>query len=48
MEKSFPKEITRRSAYIHILDLHKDGHIKPHIDATRVIFEHWIFNWIAF
>jgi alkylated DNA repair protein alkB family protein 7 len=35
MEKSIPDDIERRSSFIHILDLHEDGHIKPHIDSTR-------------
>ena len=34
-DKSFTDETLRKSSYIHILDLHADGHIKPHIDATR-------------
>jgi alkylated DNA repair protein alkB family protein 7 len=31
---SFPPE-TIHLSYIHILDLHKDGHIKPHTDSIR-------------
>ncbi|GMS82892.1 hypothetical protein PENTCL1PPCAC_5067, partial [Pristionchus entomophagus] len=33
-ECSFPKD-TSHLTYVHILDLHADGHIKPHIDSTR-------------
>ncbi|KAE9550313.1 hypothetical protein FO519_006473 [Halicephalobus sp. NKZ332] len=33
-EASFPPEIID-NGYIHLLDLHKDGHIKPHIDSVR-------------
>lgn len=32
---SFPKE-AHHLTHVHILDLHKDGVIKPHIDSIRV------------
>jgi alkylated DNA repair protein alkB homolog 7 len=32
---SFPEDALHLS-YIHILDLHKNGYIKPHIDSVRV------------
>lgn len=35
--QSFPLDLIR-SDYIHILDLHQDGYIRPHIDSKRVIF----------
>ncbi|KAI6196786.1 Acyltransferase ChoActase COT CPT domain containing protein [Aphelenchoides besseyi] len=35
LEFSFPSD-SRKIPYVHLLDLHEDGHIKPHIDATRV------------
>lgn len=45
MDKSFDDESMKRSTYIHILDLHEDGHIRPHIDATRV--KHFsCYGWI--
>ena len=28
----------RQLPYVHVLDLAEDGHIKPHIDSTRVSF----------
>ncbi|GMT12956.1 hypothetical protein PFISCL1PPCAC_4253, partial [Pristionchus fissidentatus] len=31
---SFPAD-TAHLTYVHILDLHADGHIKPHIDSVR-------------
>ncbi|KAI6172013.1 hypothetical protein M3Y98_00925700 [Aphelenchoides besseyi] len=34
LEFSFPSD-SRKIPYVHLLDLHEDGHIKPHIDATR-------------
>uniref|UniRef100_A0A914RJ37 Alpha-ketoglutarate-dependent dioxygenase AlkB-like domain-containing protein n=1 Tax=Parascaris equorum TaxID=6256 RepID=A0A914RJ37_PAREQ len=34
-DKSFKKGDAHLS-YVHILDLHKDGVIKPHIDSIRV------------
>lgn len=34
-EFAFPKE-TSHLSYVHVLDLAKDGHIKPHIDSVRV------------
>ncbi|CAJ0586677.1 unnamed protein product, partial [Mesorhabditis spiculigera] len=33
-ESSFPAD-TQHLTYVHILDLHKDGVIKPHIDSIR-------------
>lgn len=33
-ESSFPSD-TQHLTYVHILDLHKDGVIKPHIDSIR-------------
>ncbi|GMR34735.1 hypothetical protein PMAYCL1PPCAC_04930, partial [Pristionchus mayeri] len=33
-ECSFPKD-SAHLTYVHILDLHADGHIKPHIDSVR-------------
>ncbi len=27
---------TNHITHVHILDLHKDGHIRPHIDSIRV------------
>jgi hypothetical protein len=39
LDVSFPTvDPAKRSPFIHILDLHQDGHIKPHIDSTRVSF----------
>ena len=32
---AFPPDVPKL-AYVHILDLHKDGYIKPHVDAVRV------------
>ncbi|TKR62356.1 hypothetical protein L596_026335 [Steinernema carpocapsae] len=32
--KSFPEDAMQLT-YVHILDLHKDGKIKPHIDSVR-------------
>uniref|UniRef100_A0A0K0FA85 2OG-FeII_Oxy_2 domain-containing protein n=1 Tax=Strongyloides venezuelensis TaxID=75913 RepID=A0A0K0FA85_STRVS len=34
IENSIPKE-SEHLSYVHILDLHKDGYIKPHIDSVR-------------
>ena len=40
---------TEHLTYVHILDLHKDGVIKPHIDSIRVrnlleFSENWFIN----
>uniref|UniRef100_A0A0N5A2B4 2OG-FeII_Oxy_2 domain-containing protein n=1 Tax=Parastrongyloides trichosuri TaxID=131310 RepID=A0A0N5A2B4_PARTI len=34
IDNSIPKE-SKHLSYIHILDLHKDGYIRPHIDSVR-------------
>ncbi|XP_064626848.1 alpha-ketoglutarate-dependent dioxygenase alkB homolog 7, mitochondrial-like [Lineus longissimus] len=31
---AFPPEVAQL-AYVHILDLHEDGHIKPHVDSVK-------------
>ena len=44
-EKAFSSN-AKHIKYVHILDIAKDGHIKPHVDSVRVCF--CFFNDILF